>query len=173
MQIRSSLTRAAVAATVLAGVITAPTDADAQLELTSYGPRAGFSADPDQFVIGAFADWGPLAPMLHLVTSGEIGFGNDITVLQFNGDALYRFEGADTPVVFFAGGGLGIARWSIDVPAVPGFTSGGSVSSTEVGLNLVGGLEKDLGGYKTGSVELRIGVGDLPDFKVMVSLGFI
>jgi hypothetical protein len=39
-------------------------------------------------------------------------------------------------------------------------------------MNLVVGVAKDLGGYKTGSLELRIGLVDTPDVKVTAALGF-
>jgi hypothetical protein len=140
--------------------------------LEAYGPRFGFSSGPDQLTFGAFGDWGELAQYLHLVTSADIGIGDNVTTFEAQGDVFYRFEEANTPVLFYAGGGIGLAYYKFDFPDVPGF---GPVddTSTEIGLNLVGGVTKDLGGYKNGSLELRIGVGDLPDFKITASLGFL
>jgi hypothetical protein len=145
--------------------------AAAGLQLTQYGPRAGFSIDPDQFTLGAFTDWGELAPLLNLVTSADIGFGDHVFTFLVNGDVLYHIPtGPDAPIDFYAGGGLAFVFADVDVPepVPPGVDS----STTDLGMNLVVGVAKDLGGYKTGSLELRIGLVDTPDVKVTAALGF-
>jgi hypothetical protein len=147
-----------------------PSPGEAALALTHYGPRAGFSSDPDQFTIGFYGDWGQLAPNVHVRTNGDLGFGDHALTFALNGDVTYHFADANMPVTFFAGGGLGYAFYNLDIDAPPGFDVDDTFN--EVGLNLVVGAEKDFGGYRTGGLELRFGLDDLPELKLTASLGF-
>ena len=168
-------TRRAIALAVGAAVVVAaaPGTGSATLQLTEYGPRAGFSFDPDQFVFGAFADWGELAPLVHLRSSADIGLGNDFFTFILNGDVTYHFPVApSSPVQFYAGGGLAFVYLDYDAPDIPGVTIDFDTSTTDIGVNQALGVEKDLGGYKNGHLELRIGLVDAPDIKVMAGLGF-
>jgi hypothetical protein len=156
-------------------VAAAPGVSRAALGLEEYGPRAGFSIDPDQFTIGAFADWGELGRQTHLVTSADLGFGDHILSFLVNGDVYYRFVTADKNFYPYAGGGLAIGYYNfdIDVDYPAGYTGPrADETATEVGLNIVGGITKDLGGYKSGTLELRLGIADVPDFKITAQLGF-
>lgn len=143
--------------------------------LEEYGPRVGFSSDPDQFTVGAFTDWGELAPDVVLRVNSDIGFGDDVLTFTINGDLLYEFPNTNLSFQPYAGGGLGYAFYDFDIPknafGLPGDTT---IDDTihEIGLNLVVGFEKDMGGYKSGSVEVRIGIADIPDLKVTAQLGF-
>jgi hypothetical protein len=173
----SLVTRTLGGLLVLALVATAPGTSNAGMGLEEYGPRAGFSIDPDQFTIGMFADWGELGRQTHLVTSADLGFGDHLFSFLLNGDVYYRFQ-TDKDFYPYAGGGLAIGYYNFDIPDInypPGYT-GPRVNvddtATEVGLNLVGGITKDLGGYKSGTLELRLGISDVPDFKVTAQLGF-
>lgn len=161
-----------VVGTLVAAAAASPAGAEG-LRLAEYGPRAGFSVDPDQFVFGGFADWGELAPMVHLRTSADLGLGDNFLTFIINGDVTYHFKTTpDAAVSFYGGGGLAFVYVDFDAPNIPGSNIQFDTSTTDIGVNLVFGVEKDLGGYKNGSLELRIGVVDAPDIKVMAGLGF-
>jgi hypothetical protein len=157
---------------VAATIAAVPGSARAAMGLEEYGPRAGFSIDPDQFTIGAFADWGELGSRTHLVTSADLGFGDHIVSFILNGDVYYRFQ-TSQDFYPYAGGGIAFAYYNLDIETPPGYT-GPSIddTATEVGLNIVGGITKDRGGYKSGTLELRLGISDVPDFKITAQLGF-
>ncbi|HMB69981.1 MAG TPA: hypothetical protein VKU85_11750 [bacterium] len=167
----SLVTRTLGGLLALALVAAAPGTSNA-MGLEEYGPRVGFSIDPDQFTIGAFADWGELGKQTHLVTSGDLGFGDNIFSVLINGDVFYRFN-TDKDFYPYAGGGIAIGYYDFDINYPAGY-NGPRVdsSTTEVGLSLVGGVTKDLGGYKSGTLELRLGISDVPDVKITAQLGF-
>jgi hypothetical protein len=156
----------------LALTAAAPQDARAKLGLEEYGPRLGFSIEPDQFTLGMFADWGELGRQTHLVTSGDLGFGDHLFSFLLNGDVFYRFQ-TSKDFYPYAGGGIAIGYYNIDIDYPSGYI-GPRVddSTTEIGLNIVGGITKHLGGYKNGTLELRLGLSDVPDFKITAQLGF-
>lgn len=153
-------------------VAAAPVGAGASdLGLEEYGGRLGLSVDPDQLTLGMYADWGELGTQTHLVTSADLGFGDHVFTFIVNGDVFYRFTNTSGTLVPYAGGGIGIAYYDFDIDVPAGFPQPDD-TTTEVGLNLVGGIWKDLGGYRSGSLELRLGLSDVPDFKVTAQLGF-
>jgi opacity protein-like surface antigen len=57
-------------------------------------------------------------------------------------NALYEFSAGDMALVPYAGGGIGITRISFDSQTQIG---GFSASTTEIGLNLIGGARFPLG----------------------------
>ena len=154
------------------GVATTPAAAQTttaeKFEISKYGPRIGFSSNPDQFTLGAFAGLGEIAPHLNMRPSADLGFGDHIFSFILNADLVYSFT-LGSAAVPYAGAGLGIAYYNFDVPE--GVT-GVDDSATKIGINLVGGLEVDLGDYKNGFAELRLGIDDLPDLKITVGIGF-
>lgn len=146
-----------------------PAAAHAQGRLTNaIGPRVGLSMDPDQFVLGGQMDLGELAPDLTLTPNIELGFGDDITTIQLNADLHYHFLVSGSAWRPYAGGGLGVAYYSFDAP--PGFQ--GDDSETEIGLNIVGGAIVPTRGGSRFFTELRLGIADLPDLKVLVGWNF-
>lgn len=165
---RALVVLAATLALGLAAAQPAAAQTEKPFEISKYGPRVGFSVDPDQFTIGGFATLGEIAPHLSLRPSADLGFGDNLFSFIFNADLAYSFT-IGSAAVPYAGGGLGVGYYSFDVPE--GVT-GVDDSSTEVGINLFGGVEVDLGGYKNGFAELRLGIDDLPDLKITVGIGF-
>jgi hypothetical protein len=136
----------------------------ASAQLVSVGPRFGLSVDPDQFVLGGQMYFDPdLATNLYFTPSAEVGFGDDVTLFQVNGDLVYVVRLATSLHPYF---GAGVAVALIDFEGDLG-------SDTEVGLNLVGGLrfarEERASHF---FVEGRFGVGDIPDLKVMAGWNF-
>ena len=132
----------------------------------SWGPRVGVSIDPDQFVFGGQLNFTDVAPHVTINPNIELGFGDDATVIALNGDGLYHFDIDNSDWSPYAGAGIGINFWSVDVPG------GGDNSDTEIGLNIIVGAAVPT---KSGSEffgELRFGAGDIPDLKVMVGWNF-
>ena len=121
------------------------------------GLRAGFSLDPDDFVIGGHYRSPPIAEYLYFVPSAEVGFG-DVTMLAFNGDLHYLFE-TSSRLRPYVGPGMTINWFDAEGP---------SNSETDVGGGILGGLM--LGQTKHGRVffEVKFGLGDVPDAKFLV-----
>lgn len=155
---------------LLACALTAmiPAAAHAQSLTNAYGPRLGFSTDPDQIVLGGQLDLGELAPDLTLTPNLELGFGDDITTIQLNGDLHYHFVVSGSAWRPYVGGGLGVAFYSFDAP--PGFQ--GDDSQTEIGLNIIGGAIVPTRSGSRFFTELKLGIADLPDLKILVGWNF-
>lgn len=132
------------------------------------GPTVAFS---DDFDFGLGATLQAQAPGL-----GEgIGFLGEFLVFfpdpdglsyfEINGNVTYAFPLANSTVLPFALGGLNIARASVDTGGL------GSVSNTEIGLNLGGGLTFDLGTFRP-SAGGRFAIGDNDHFVIFFTLPF-
>jgi len=118
------------------------------------GFRAGLSLDPDDFVIGIHFRTDPISENnLFIVPSIEAGFG-DVTMLALNGDLHYVFN-ADAKVDPYIGGGVTV-NW---------FDTEGD-SDTEVGGGVLGGIL--FGSTRQMFFEVKIGLGDVPDAKLLV-----
>ncbi|MBM4185086.1 MAG: hypothetical protein FJ207_12865 [Gemmatimonadetes bacterium] len=120
----------------LVGMLVAPGAVQAQMNA---GPILAYHTDGESIGAGGFIG-------IPLTQLGE-GFGivpnfiwwfPDVgTMFEINGDVSYFFPVAeDSPVMPFAFGGLNIFRTSFDLGG-----TFGSVSSTDVGLNLGGGVQ--------------------------------
>lgn len=144
---------------VIAALLVASTPAAAQLN--SAGFRAGISSDPDQFVMGGQLEFGPFARNFTVVPSLELGFGDNITTFQFNGDGYYHFDVRDPSWNPYVGMGLALAFYDWD---------GGS--QTEFGANINGGVRFKLQNASAIFAELRIGIADIPELKVVGGWNF-
>jgi hypothetical protein len=148
--VRTTLTSLAALLCVVALAPTAHADG---------GLRAGFSSGPDQFLFGAQIEPDPVAKNLHIVPSGEVGIGDDLLSLQFNGDLQYRFR-TDSGVRPYVGGGLTVAWYDPD---------GAGDSNTEVGVNILGGLY--FGKSTPMFVDVKLGLtDDVPDLKAVFGI---
>lgn len=123
-----------------------------------FGLRGGLTLDPDQFHIGGHMDMGQIVGPMRLVPNIEIGFGNDITFVAFNGDLVYDF--ADTP--WSIGGELGL-----NVVDHKDFDS-----QTDFGLSVLGNYRVGLSSGKTLLLEAKLGLVDSPDAKFTVGWNF-
>ena len=155
---------------LLAGVMTASTALGQELGVRSYGLRGGININPDQFNFGAHVDAGTLASRVRFQPSFELGLGNGVTVAAANFDAHYLFTARRFRP--YAGGGLGINF--IDVTSGIGQAEGLNIEPV---LNLVAGAE--WGAPRSGSrafrrylVEVRVGMGDTPELKLVAGLTF-
>jgi hypothetical protein len=117
------------------------------------GARAGVSVNPDQFYIGGHYDTGEIVDRVHLRPNIELGFGDDVTTVAFNIEALYMTPLPRSPWTFYAGGGPGVNVYDFD-----------NGSDTEAGLNVLAGLQHDNGFF----FEVKGGLFDSPDMKIGV-----
>ncbi len=145
-------------------------EGEAESKSLDIGARAGYSISPDQFFLGAHMDLGKLVGPMRLVPNIEIGFGNDLTTMCFNGDLIYDFE--DTP--WGVGGELGIIHTSWDdggLSDIPGYEDIDS-SSTDIGLSALGNYRLEMSNGKILLLEGKIGLANSPDFKLTVGYNF-
>jgi hypothetical protein len=126
---------------------------------TTGGIRMGLSTTPDQFVFGGQLNFNPVGKQVYIVPSGELGVGDHVTTLCFNGDVQYRFE-TRSEVRPYAGGGLSL----FDV------TDGGD---TNFGVSALGGIFFGRMNGKPMFVEAKLGLSDqIPDWKFVFGINF-
>jgi hypothetical protein len=145
-----------------------PADALAQ-EQSRYGGRVGFSASPDQLTLGAFLGFTEINPSVRPRPSIDFGFGDEVFTAILNGDLEYGIRDTGIDAMPFVGAGVALAFYKFDFGPASGDAD---ETNWEVGIQVYGGLEKDLGGYKTGLIEVRVGFLDVPDVKITVGMGF-
>jgi len=144
-----------------------PWTAQAATSSTLIGPRFGVSLDPDQLVLGGQLVTPPVAPHITFDPSLELGLGDDQTVVAINLDMFYHFELHDTQWSPYAGLGVGINWFSIDRPAPES-----DQSNSEVGANVVLGVDVPTSHGSWFFSELRAGLGDIPEMKIIAGWNF-
>jgi hypothetical protein len=120
------------------------------------GVRAGVSANPDQFYVGAHLETAALVDRLHFKPNVEVGFGEDVTLVAGNLEFVYKFRRSGAWGIY-AGGGPAINFYSAD-----------DDSDAEPGFNLLFGVEAARGLF----FEAKFGLIDSPDFKFGVGWTF-
>ncbi len=155
---------------LLVGLLVAPVAANAAI--TGWGPQGGFGLSPDQIVVGLHVNAGEIAPSVELRGGADVGFGDNVTTISGNGDAVFIF-GSDSPKLTpFLGGGLVITYWDFSFDTnIPG-VGNVSASSTEIGAALVGGVDMILNSGRRLTFTGRVGLGDVHDFKVLAAWMF-
>lgn len=154
MRNRYGVRLAAVAAMAVACSLL-PALASAQV---APGLRAGVSVDPDQVYVGGHVETDPLVERLVFRPNVELGFGDDITLVAFNFEFLWKFPRRGSQWGFYAGGGPAINLYQVEGPG----------DDAEAGFSLVGGLENPRGLF----FEFKVGVDNSPDFKFGVGFTF-
>jgi hypothetical protein len=161
------MTRKSLWAAVLALLLLPALALAASTVAVDPGVRAGISLDPDQFVFGGQLSFRGLAPDWTFDPSLEIGLGDDVTTIAFNLDALYRMRLSGSDWSPYVGGGLGLISVSHDEkPGVHDDTH------NDAGLNAVIGFRVPTRGGQHWFTEMRVGIGDLPDLKVVGGFSF-
>ena len=94
------------------------------------------------------------------------GFGDSQTLVSINGDFRYRFQ-VKSQWVPYVGAGLAVHFFSFDNPG-PGVDS----SDTRAGGHIIGGAQVLTKNKSTFFAELKLGLGDSPDFKAMAGWSF-
>jgi len=121
------------------------------------GVRAGVSVDPDQFYVGGHFETSPLVDRVYFRPNVEVGFGDDVTTVAVNLEAIYKVPlKGRSGTSFYMGGGPAINIYDRD-----------RGTDTEGGLNLLAGLE-----FGKVFVEVKGGVFDSPDLKIGVGYTF-
>jgi len=130
-----------------------------------FGPRVGYTINPDQVHFGAHIDFGDLAGNLMMLPNLEVGIGDDLTTIAPSFELDYRFRsdwGAWTP---YLGGGMGPVFYS---------AKHGGGSSSKLGIYLQFGIGRGSSGSESGHffLEGKLGLADAPDGKVTVGWTF-
>jgi hypothetical protein len=128
-----------------------------------WGARLGISSDPDQAFAGVHFELGEFARNVRFRPTLEIGFGDDLTVVQGLAEVHYVFSKVQVwkPYV---GGGVGLIHVSGDVDTPLGTEE---VSDNEVSVMGVGGVETRLKSGTRFFLELKLGLNnDSPDLKL-------
>ena len=133
---------------------------------TAFGPQIGFRSGPDQIVFGGHLQWGDVAPQLDFVPGIDLGFGDNVTLVSVNGDFHYRLD-TKTQWQPYVGGGIGLHFFSFDNPG-PGLDH----SDTRAGGQLIAGADVETKSHSRFFAELKLGLGDSPDFKAMAGWSF-
>ncbi len=131
--------------------------------LIRIGVRGGVTVDPDQVNIGLVSSIPIGVSGVLLQPNIDLGYGDNLTVVSFNLDTVYRIPMGTDSFKAYVGGGPGIA-------IVHG--SVGSFTKTSTGANLVLGGEVRPGGFRPLSLELRVGVGSIQGLKLLCGITF-
>ena len=130
-----------------------------------WGPRVGLSFKPDQVHFGAHLDYGHFARHVRFQPNIEFGFGDHIDLFTLNAEAAYRFSAGGGTWSPYLGGGLGANIKRYD-------SRGHDSSETDLGANLLGGIERGLAGGDRFFIEGKFSLNDIPDAKVTVGWTF-
>lgn len=147
----------ALAALPAAALAATSSSSSSGMVVTAWGPRFGFSSGPDQFLMGAQLDLGQIVPDFTFTPNGEIGVGSDVTTISLNADFHYHFRVKGSPWRPYVGGGIGFIGGNGDAVA-GGSLIFGAIVPTQTGSRFF--------------AEAKLGLGDLPDFKMLVGWNF-
>lgn len=128
---------------------------------SAYGLRLGFGIEPEQIVVGSQVSVGSLGPV-RVVPSLDVGFGDNMTIFAINTDFYIRMLIPD--IELFIYGGVG--------PTIIYISPSEGDSDWRAGLSVVLGSRLPTGTDRQYNVECRMGIGKLPDLRIMVSMLF-
>lgn len=120
------------------------------------GIRAGVSASPDQFYIGAHMNVTEIVENFWFRPNAEVGFGDGLTLLTLNPEFVYNLRIKSREWTPYIGGGPSFLVGSFKN------ATGGHDTDTGGGFNFVGGIQQKKGFM----AEIKIGAFDSPDFKL-------
>jgi opacity protein-like surface antigen len=130
------------------------------------GPRVGFSSGPDQFVFGGQWMASEVADHLTFDPAVEIGVGDNRTLLGLDFDLHYHFE-TSSPWRPYAGAGATLQVVNYDQDHFDHRDS-----DTQAGGALIMGADTATRAGNRFFGELKLGLGDAPDLKLMVGWYF-
>lgn len=148
-----TLIATAFLATACTAVAAAQSSSSARTD-SRFGARAGLGISPDQFVAGASMTFGKAAGIFRVSPVAQIGLG-DVTTFDVNVDFLVRLLVEDSSFGFYGG-------------AAPTIVFG---DDTEFGGTIVAGVEVPLFKDRTSAIEGRFGLGDVPDVRILLTVG--
>jgi hypothetical protein len=134
---------------------------------TGIGPRVGFSSGPDQLLLGGQMVVGGITPEITFDPSIDLGFGDHQTVVGFNFDLHYHFD-TNTRWRPYAGAGVVLSFVSFD----EGFFGRNRGSDTFAGGNVVVGAGTPTASGNRFFSELKLGIGDVTDLKLVAGWNF-
>lgn len=170
MTLRRLLLTIAVGLFLVPGLAHAGSESD--VGFRGWGPRVGLSVDPDQIHFGAHVDFGNFARHVRFQPNAEVGFGDNVTLVALNIEAVYRFQSRwDVWTPYVGGGpGLNFGRWHES--HWNGNAKGHDNSFSEVGFSIVGGVERGLRNGDRFFGEAKLGFADSPELKLTVGWTF-
>jgi opacity protein-like surface antigen len=131
-----------------------------------WGVRTGLSSDPDQVYGGIHFNLGEFAKDVRFRPSMELGFGDDLVLVQMLAEVHYVFSNVQVWKPYL-GGGLGLTYVNYDNGHF------GDDSETDVSLNPIGGIETMLNQGIKFFFELKLGLADDdPDIKFGIGLSW-
>lgn len=167
---------------------TAPTAmAQSDMGLKNLGAAIGFVSPENldmTFSIGAFADWGTIAPNIGLETrldywgwsENQMGMETSIRDITLGARGKYYFETANPKVRPFAGAGLGMhfITAEVTIPPMPPFPGENySDSQTKLGLDLGGGIATPINPRTDFLAEAWYGiVSDVSQFSLRAGISY-
>jgi opacity protein-like surface antigen len=134
---------------------------------SGWGPRLGLSVDPDQAFGGIHIDLGEFAPNVRFQPNAELGIGDDQVLLALNLEVSYLFPVSESWMPY-VGGGLGINYVNFDEPR----GRSGDDDDTDLGFNVLGGIQRVRTNASDMFLELKIGLSDSPDAKILFGWTF-
>jgi hypothetical protein len=140
-------------------------DSSSDVGYRGWGPRVGLSVDPDQVHFGAHIDYGNFADHVRFQPNVELGLSDHLKLFAINAEAAYRFSKRWDVWTPYLGGGVGANIKSYDYDH-------DSWSNTDLGVNLLGGIEKGLDSGDRFFIEAKVSLNDVPDLKVTVGWTF-
>jgi hypothetical protein len=138
---------------------------DTDVGFRGWGPRIGLSVNPDQVYFGAHLDFGNFADHVRFQPNLELGFGDDVKLFAVNAEAAYRFSSHWDVWTPYLGGGIGANIKSAD-------TEGNNNSQTDLGVNLLGGIERGFSNGDRFFIEGKFSLNDVPDAKIAIGWTF-
>jgi len=122
---------------------------------SNIGFRTGLALSPDMFIAGIHFRTNPLNENLYFVPSVEGGVG-DATMVAGNADLQYQFK-TKSKLRPYAGGGLTL-NWFHD----------DGEDETDVGGSILGGISLGETSFGSMFLEGKLGLGNVPDVKIVV-----
>lgn len=127
-------------------------EAHAQDTVIEIGPRLGYDlgGDVEAFFVGAEGRIALASLPVQISPAFDFYFAEEnLTVFQISANAIYEFSLDNPSFTPYAGAGIGFTRWSFDAGVDDFFGSSLDVSTTETGINLLGGAVFEMdGGFK-------------------------
>lgn len=167
MQSTTRMILGAAALVVTLGPALARAEPDTDVGFRGWGPRLGLSLDPDQVHFGAHLDFGMLSRHVRFQPNVEFGFGDHVDLFTLNAEAAYRFSERWDVWSPYLGGGVGA-----NIRRYDSGRHSDRNSDTELGVNVLGGIEKGLSNGDRFFIETKISVNDVPDVKATVGWTF-
>ncbi len=125
------------------------------------GVRGGLGSNPDQVVAGVQSIFGQTLSAARFGASVDLGFGDNLTTIALNGDLQ---------VPFFTFPNSTVSLYGAAGPTIILYDPKFGDSKTKLGLTLT--LGAMFGPGKHYNLESRFGLGDAPDFRILVGVLF-